>query len=213
MKLIFIIFIFSINIYAQTFNITAIGIDIYKDIACEKALINAKVMAIEEYGVIIDSSYYSKQAINNKNYSTSQKKEIIQKAKHKIRVISYKKDIFKINNKYKCKVYAILTIGKIKTIKTVNPKKLANYNKQYIKTCSIVTGVYKSKKRGHPIFINFGRNYPYQFFTAIVWENDLPKFSYDLKNLIGKKICIKGEVYLFRNKPNIKLSNENQIEF
>ena len=213
MKLIFIILIFFINIYAQTFNITATGTDIYKDIACEKALINAKVMAIEEYGVTIDSSYYSKQSIDNKNYSTSQKKEIIQKAKHKIRVISYKKNISKLNDKYKCKVSAILTIGKIKSIKTVDPKKLAKYNKQYIKTCSIVTGVYKLKKRGHPTFINFGRSYPNQFFTAIVWENNLPNFSYNLKNLIGKKICIKGEVYLFRNKPNIKLSNENQIEF
>ena len=46
-----------------------------------------------------------------------------------------------------------------------------------------------------PTFINIGNDYPDPHrFQAIVWNDDIDKFPYDLKELIGKDIMIVGEI-------------------
>ena len=214
MKVLITIVLLSTIIFAQTFKITESGTHSTKKEACKRALINAKVMAIEEYGVTISSSFTSKTEVTNDYLTKHQKQKIIQNSKHKVRVMSYKENISQSNGEYICNVDTLLSIGKIKTTKTVKPNSLKKYNKQYVRTCSVVVGVYMSKGKGKPIFLNFGRSYPNQLFSAVIWKNNRGNFSYNpARKLLNKEVCIKGEVSLYKGKPSINLKDESQIEF
>lgn len=213
MKLITLLVI-STLVLSQTFKIEESGTHSTKKEACKRALTNAKVRAIEEYGVTVSSSFTSNTEVSNDNLTSSQKQKIIQNSKHNVRVMSNNESISKSDGEYTCEVNTLLSIGSIKTTKTVKPQNLKKYNKQYIRTCSIVTGVYISKGKGKPIFLNFGRNYPNQLFSAVIWKNNRNKFSYNpAKKLLNKQVCIKGEVSLYKSKPSINLKDESQIEF
>jgi endonuclease G len=128
--------------------------------------------------------------------------------------MSYTEHSYKTNGEYICTVDTLLSIGKMKTTKTVKAKDLKKYNKQYIRTCSVVVGSYISKGKGKPIFLNFGRSYPNQYFSAVIWKNNRSNFSYNpVKKLLNKEVCIKGEVSLYKGRPSINLKDESQIEF
>ena len=72
-----------------------------------------------------------------------------------------------------------------------------------------ITKVFKSKN-GHT-FLNFGGNYP--DVTFVVWiPEDAPEAADpSLANLQGKKVKVTGIIQLYRGKPEIKVSTEQQI--
>jgi hypothetical protein len=206
--------LFSTEAFSKTYKITETGEHKNREEACKRALINSKVMAIEEHGVTISSTFTSRKEVNSEDFSSSQKQNIIQSSKNHIRLISYNEKVSRKGGNHICKVDAVLSIGDLKQIETIPADKIKDYNQKYIKTCSIVTGVYTSKGRGKPTFVNFGRSYPNQIFSAVIWKNNIKNFSYDpTTKLLNKKICIKGEVKIYRDKPSINLTHETQIEF
>ena len=60
------------------------------------------------------------------------------------------------------------------------------------------------------VFINFGRRYPNQTFTAAVFVGDTHKFS-DLTQLAGHTVQVCGDVKLYRGKPDMILRDPGQI--
>ena len=171
-------------------------------------------MAIEEHGVTISSTYASQKEVKNETFSYFQKQNIIQNSDSHIRLTSYNERVSRNGGNYICTVDAVLSIGDLQQIKTIAADRIKDYNQKYIKTCSVVTGVYTSKGRGKPSFVNFGRSYPNQIFSAVVWENNKKNFSYDLTTkLLNKKVCIKGEVEFYKGKPRINLTDETQLDF
>ena len=206
--------LFSTEALSKTYKITETGEHENREEACKRALINSKVMAIEEHGVTISSTFSSQKKIKNKSFSSSQKQNIIQNSENYIRLISYNEKVSRNGGKHICTVDAVLSIGDLKQIETVPADKIKYYNEKYIKTCSIVTGVYTSKGKGKPTFVNFGRSYPNQIFSAVIWGDNKKNFSYDpATKLLNKKVCIKGEVKLYKNKPSINLKDETQVGF
>jgi hypothetical protein len=63
-----------------------------------------------------------------------------------------------------------------------------------------------------PTFLDFGAKYPNETFTALVWEDDLSKFSYSLKSLEGKNICVTGVITFYNSKPEIIVHEPKQIK-
>jgi DNA/RNA endonuclease YhcR with UshA esterase domain len=72
-----------------------------------------------------------------------------------------------------------------------------------------ITKVFKSKNGN--TFLNFGGNYP--DVTFVVWiPEDAPEATDPgLVGLQGKKVKISGTIQLYRGKPEIKVSNKEQI--
>lgn len=58
-----------------------------------------------------------------------------------------------------------------------------------------VIGDVTSVKYGNPTFINIGNDYPNPSrFQAIIWDDDIDSFNYDLTSLEGETIYVIGTV-------------------
>ena len=70
---------------------------------------------------------------------------------------------------------------------------------------------YASRSRGRPTFLNFGRPYPHQDFTVVIWGDDRAKFGESEITDRGKRVCATGEIRLYRRKPEMIVHNPSQL--
>lgn len=87
----------------------------------------------------------------------------------------------------------------------------AKYQKgQNVNICGTVVSSKKSRREA--IYLNFDRKYPHSPFYATIWKNNQNNFSYDPeRELMGKTICVKGEVLMYDGKPRMNINKEHQI--
>ena len=51
-------------------------------------------------------------------------------------------------------------------------------------------------------FINFGKPYPNQTFTVVIFKKHLKRFTGEpSETYLGKKICVTGKVRMYKGKP------------
>jgi DNA/RNA endonuclease YhcR with UshA esterase domain len=60
-------------------------------------------------------------------------------------------------------------------------------------------------------FINFGRPYPNQVFTAVVFKNKSRLFP-NVHELGGSEVLVSGEIRLYKGKPEIIIEDPKQIK-
>jgi len=60
-------------------------------------------------------------------------------------------------------------------------------------------------------FLNFGKPYPNNVFTAIVRDRNTNQFD-DLSELKGKAVSVKGKVIEYKDKPEIELTSKSQLK-
>ena len=65
--------------------------------------------------------------------------------------------------------------------------------------------------RSQPTFLDFGKPYPNQPFTAVIWGSDRAKFGTPETTLQGKRVCVSGAIREYRGKPEIILSDPSQL--
>ena len=73
-----------------------------------------------------------------------------------------------------------------------------------------VSGIHHARS-GSSVMLDMNGVYPSNAFTAVVFKSDLGKFS-NLDALSGKTVRISGKVKIYRGKPEIVLSDPNQIK-
>jgi DNA/RNA endonuclease YhcR with UshA esterase domain len=71
-----------------------------------------------------------------------------------------------------------------------------------------VAAVFISKNGN--IFLNFGRAYPHQKFTATIFSSSAREFG-DAKNYKGKQLQVTGQIRLYKGKPEIILQSPDQV--
>jgi len=76
---------------------------------------------------------------------------------------------------------------------------------------TVANASFAEKTKGSPTFLNFEKPFPRQLFTAVIWGDDRPKFGQPEVEYQGKKICVTGEIKLFRKRPEIVVTEKNQI--
>jgi hypothetical protein len=78
--------------------------------------------------------------------------------------------------------------------------------------CGLVASAhYAATTHAQPTFLNLGQSYPNQIFTAVIFGNDRAKFGAPESTLVGKGVCVKGPIQLYRGKPEIILHDANQL--
>ncbi len=95
-----------------------------------------------------------------------------------------------------------------------NTETVARQMNKYRKVtvCGKVVSARNSRK-GHA-WINLDRKYPNDYFSMMIYTEQLTNFTYDpVKYLMDKEICVKGEVGKIGNKPVSKISNPKKISF
>ena len=96
----------------------------------------------------------------------------------------------------------------------ISPAEAKKYVGKFVTVCGkVVSAAYATNAAGRPTFINLERPYPNQPFNVVIWGAERGNFSpppekaYD-----GKKICVSGEVLVFRDEPpRIVVTKPSQI--
>jgi len=95
----------------------------------------------------------------------------------------------------------------------VSPAQAKDYVGKKTTVCGEVFGSYHSTKtKGQPTFLDMGGKYPASTFTILIWGDDLSKFSYDIKSLEGKNICVTGVIKEYKGKPEVIVYGPDQIK-
>jgi len=91
---------------------------------------------------------------------------------------------------------------------TISPEQASKYVGKVASVRGVVSGVFVS--RSETTFINFGKPYPDQPFTAVIFRSSSPRFP-NASRWEGKMITVTGAVRLYKGKPEIVLESPSQV--
>lgn len=95
---------------------------------------------------------------------------------------------------------------------TVTPEDAINHVGETAAVCGTVASAnYATGSNGQPTFLNLNRPYPRHVFTALIWGDDRPKFSYAPESLQGEKICVQGVIESYQGTAEIVVKYPSQI--
>lgn len=95
----------------------------------------------------------------------------------------------------------------------ITPDEALKYVGAVETVCGIVASArYASSSRGSPTFLNLGRPYLNQVFTAVIWGENRSKFSPPPeKAYANRRICVSGKISKYRGAAEIIVSDPSQI--
>lgn len=95
---------------------------------------------------------------------------------------------------------------------SLSPEDAVSHVGENATVCGVVASArYASNVKSQPTFLNLGKPYPNQVFTAVIFGTDRTKFGTPEASLSGKSICVTGLVKLYRGKPEIILNDPKQL--
>jgi DNA/RNA endonuclease YhcR with UshA esterase domain len=106
---------------------------------------------------------------------------------------------------------ALCTALLAQTSKITPAEAKGHIGEQAVVCGSVASTKFAERSKGTPTFINLDRSYPDQIFTAVIWSEDRPKFGRPEEALLGKRICVSGEIGSYRGIPEIIVRAVNQI--
>jgi hypothetical protein len=86
---------------------------------------------------------------------------------------------------------------------------ITSFEGKTITFCEKVTGIHETKSGN--VLLNFGKPFPDNAFSVVVFKLDREVFSYDPLTLDTKTICVTGTVILYKGKPEIIVKKETEI--
>jgi len=76
----------------------------------------------------------------------------------------------------------------------------------------VMSASYIGSVRGGPTFLNLGKAYPEQVFTVVIWNQNRGKFERPPERMFdGREICVTGKVQTYKGKPQIEVTEPEQI--
>lgn len=77
----------------------------------------------------------------------------------------------------------------------------------------VASADYLPRVNGQPTFLNLGRPYPDQPFTAVIWGDDRVKWSQPPEQrYANREICVTGLIETYEGTPQIIVDGPGQIE-
>jgi hypothetical protein len=88
------------------------------------------------------------------------------------------------------------------------------YVGEYAMVCGVIaTADYMQNVRGAPTHLNFGKPYPNQDFSVVIWGKERKNFDVVLQDLDGHKACAYGKIETYRGKAQIMISQPEQLNY
>jgi hypothetical protein len=76
---------------------------------------------------------------------------------------------------------------------SLSPEEAPGHVGENATVCGIVASAhYAARSKSQPTFLNLGKAYPAQVFTAVIFGSDRAKFGEPEKALQAKRICVTG---------------------
>lgn len=108
---------------------------------------------------------------------------------------------------------AILFTSFVCHAQNIIPSEAKKHMGEIITVCGKVSSVQTSQDlEEHPTVIGFGPAFPNNNFSIVVLQEDVDAFSYKLKDLKEKSVCVTGTVVTAFGKPGIFVFDPTQIE-
>lgn len=84
---------------------------------------------------------------------------------------------------------------------------------EFAEVCGeVASAAYLGTLGGRPTFLNFGRPYPNQVFTVVIWGSYRKNFDGRPENLYdGKTLCVTGTIATHEGVPQIIVEHPDQI--
>jgi hypothetical protein len=94
----------------------------------------------------------------------------------------------------------------------LNPEEAASHVGESASVCGLVaSATYAAAAMAAPTFLDLGKPYPNQVFSAVILGSDRMKFGTPEISLREKHVCVTGEIFLFQGKPEIILRDTKQL--
>ena len=78
--------------------------------------------------------------------------------------------------------------------------------------CGVVaSAVFEADAQDQPTLLDLGEPSRHALFTAVIYRDDRSKFGTPETSLSGKRICVTGQISDYRGKPEIVLTDPNQL--
>jgi hypothetical protein len=96
---------------------------------------------------------------------------------------------------------------------TIEAQDASEYIGKIMEVCGTVNSSdFRNDIGGKPTFLNFGRPYPDQYFTVVIWGDHLHKWQYSPHTYYsGRFICVTGRIEQHENTPQINVNSPDQI--
>jgi hypothetical protein len=95
---------------------------------------------------------------------------------------------------------------------SLRPEDAAQHIGQNATVCGVVASTkFDAHLPSQPTFLDFGKPYPEQVFTAVVFGGNRAKFGTPETALQGRRVCVTGAIREDQGKPEIVLSDPAQL--
>jgi micrococcal nuclease len=95
---------------------------------------------------------------------------------------------------------------------SLTPEEAAGHVGENATVCGVVaSATYAAQSPAAPTFLNFGKPYPNQIFTAVILGSDRKKFGTPEIALRDKPVCVTGKIFLYQGAPEIALRDPTQL--
>jgi hypothetical protein len=95
---------------------------------------------------------------------------------------------------------------------SLSPEEAASRIGQEATVCGIVASTkFDAHLPSQPTFLDFGKPYPDQSFTAVIFGTDRAKFGKPETVLQQKHVCVTGSIRNDQGKPEIVLTDPAQL--
>jgi DNA/RNA endonuclease YhcR with UshA esterase domain len=111
-------------------------------------------------------------------------------------------------------ILSIIAINSFAFGQTVPIDSLMLHENKTVTTCGKVMSCNEITSKEKKItYLSFGKSYPNNTFTAVIFEKDYINFKGKPSVFFADKdVCITGKVKIYREKPEIILNSEEQIK-
>ena len=95
---------------------------------------------------------------------------------------------------------------------SLGPDEAASHIGENATVCGMVaSATYAAQAMAAPTFLDLGKPYPNQIFSAVILGSDRTKFGAPEISLWEKEVCVTGEIFLYQEKPEIILRDPAQL--
>ena len=101
-----------------------------------------------------------------------------------------------------------------KEILSVGVDGLEQYEGKLVKVCTKIYGTkFLDNSGGKPTFLNAGAAFPNSPLTILIWGDNRKNFKKSPEKYYdGKDVCITGKIVMYKGKPEIIVTKEDEIE-
>jgi hypothetical protein len=95
---------------------------------------------------------------------------------------------------------------------TVSPEDAVSHIGESATVCGVVASAeYETNAQSQPTLLDLGKPSPNAIFTAVVYGDNRPKFGTPEVSLLGKRICVTGQISDYQGKAEIVLTDPSQL--